>query len=70
MTLPDPVALLHELTRHGVVDRPRGALVDFTPLDPANRPAPFKRYPDLASVPLPTDLGTAGVPAAEVLSGT
>ena len=41
----------------------------FFPLDPARRPAPFKRYPAAALLPLPTDLPPAGPPAAEVLGG-
>ena len=61
-------AELHRLTRHGSpVDRSR--LVDFRPLDPTNRPAPFKRYRGLETRALPRDFGTTGVPAVEVLSG-
>jgi SagB-type dehydrogenase family enzyme len=39
--------------------------VDFQPLDPANRPAPFKRYPSVEQVELPRDLapGTDAVTA-------
>jgi SagB-type dehydrogenase family enzyme len=60
-------ARLHALTRHGSpVDRSQ--LVAFRALDPANRPVPFKRYPELPIVPLPTDLGTSGEAAAAVLS--
>lgn len=69
MILPEPAILLHELTKHGVATHPGGALVDFVPLDPANRPVPFKRYPDVSAFLLPTELGTSGVPAAAVLSG-
>jgi SagB-type dehydrogenase family enzyme len=64
----EPAAVLHELTKHGSADQPR-ELVRFQRLDPANRPAPFEEYPGLPTRPLPTDLGTTGVPAAEVLSG-
>jgi SagB-type dehydrogenase family enzyme len=64
----DAAARLHALTRHGSpVDRSQ--LVAFRALDPANRPAPFKRYPELPIVPLPTDPGTSGEAAAAVLSG-
>ena len=43
------------MTRHGSpVDRSQ--LVDFQPLDPHNRPAPFKRYVGRAPAPLPTDI--------------
>jgi SagB-type dehydrogenase family enzyme len=54
----EPVTALHELTRHGSpTDRSR--LVDFRPLDPSNRPAPFKRYVGLDPTPLPADLGAS-----------
>jgi SagB-type dehydrogenase family enzyme len=60
----------HLLTRHGSrVEHPE-RLVEFVPLDPTNRPAPFKRYPDRQQVPLPRDLGVTGVTAVAVLSGT
>src|ERR687897_3738270 len=51
-------------SRHHVV---RG----FRPMDPANRPSPFKRYRNLERQPLPTDLGPpADAPTAlDVLSG-
>jgi SagB-type dehydrogenase family enzyme len=56
MSTAEPVAMLHALTRHGSpTDRSR--LVDFQPLDPSNRPAPFKRYVGLDTTALPTNLG-------------
>jgi SagB-type dehydrogenase family enzyme len=55
VTAPDAAALLHELTQHGS-PTDRSLLVDFHPLDPSNRPAPFKRYVGLDPTPLPTDL--------------
>ena len=55
MTATDPAAALHELTRHGS-PTDRSLLVDFQPLDPTNRPAPFKRYAGLDTTPLPTEL--------------
>lgn len=68
MNDPGPVATLHELTRHGSpADRSR--LVQFQPLDPRNRPAPFKRYVGLEPTPLPRDIGESGARAADVLSG-
>jgi SagB-type dehydrogenase family enzyme len=61
-------ATLHELTRHGSpTDRSR--LVEFQPLDPSNRPAPFKRYVGFEATPLPRDAGESGARAADVLSG-
>jgi SagB-type dehydrogenase family enzyme len=62
------VATLHELTRHGS-PTDRSQLVDFQPLDPSNRPAPFKRYVGLATTPLPRDIGESGARAADVLAG-
>jgi SagB-type dehydrogenase family enzyme len=56
VTATDPAALLHDLTRHGS-PTDQSLLVDFRPLDPTNRPAPFKRYIGLDTTPLPTDLG-------------
>lgn len=68
MNDPGPVLALHELTRHGSpTDRSR--LVSFRPLDPSNRPAPFKRYVGLETTPLPPEVGGSGARAAEVLSG-
>jgi SagB-type dehydrogenase family enzyme len=65
---PDPALAFHRLTRHGSpVDRWR--LVDFRSLDPANRPAPFKRYVGRPTRPLPRDLratGGGGVDDAEL----
>jgi SagB-type dehydrogenase family enzyme len=68
MSAPDPAAVLHELTRHGS-PTDRSLLVDFQPLDPTNRPAPFKRYIGLETTPLPTEFGESGARAADVLSG-
>src|SRR5205823_4580427 len=63
---------LHRATRHGsVVDAAdRVQLVAFGPLDPSNRPAPFKRYVGRESVPLTRDFGRSGARAADVLSGS
>jgi SagB-type dehydrogenase family enzyme len=69
--LSDDAATLHRLTRHGspldAADRRR--LVAFRPLDPGNRPAPFKRYGAREPVPLPRDFGLSSARAADVLSG-
>src|SRR5207248_5209524 len=68
MSTPDPATVLHELTQHGA-PTDRSLLVDFQPLDPSNRPAPFKRYVGLETTPLPTEFGESGARAADVLSG-
>lgn len=64
-------ATLHRLTRHGssldAADRQR--LVAFRPLDPSNRPSPFKRYVGREPVPLPREFGLSSVRAADALSG-
>ncbi len=65
MTAVDPAAALHELTRHGS-PTDRSLLVDFQPLDPSNRPKPFKRYVGLDTTPLPTDFGDAGAGRLDV----
>lgn len=68
MNDPGPARELHQLTRHGSpTDESR--LVSFRPLDPSNRPEPFKRYRDVEPVPLPPDLGETGAAAVDVLSG-
>jgi SagB-type dehydrogenase family enzyme len=41
----------------------------FVPMDPGNRPAPFRRYPGTALRALPTDLSPEGPSAVAVLSG-
>jgi hypothetical protein len=46
----------HELTKHPRRGHGSRELVDFQPLDPSNRPAPFKHYPGLETTPLPTEL--------------
>ncbi len=68
MSAPDPAAVLHALTQHGS-PTDRSLLVDFQPLDPSNRPAPFKRYVGPETRPLPTEFGESGTRAADVLSG-
>ena len=63
---------LHRATRHGsVIDAAdRLQLVAFRPLDPGNRPAPFKRYVGREAVPLTREFGLSGARAADVLSGS
>ena len=64
-------ATLHRLTRHGssLGASDREQLVAFRPLDPHNRPQPFKRYGGRELVPLPRALALSSVPSADVLSG-
>jgi SagB-type dehydrogenase family enzyme len=68
VSAPDPAAMLHQLTQHGS-PTDRSLLVDFQPLDPSNRPAPFKRYVGLETTSLPTELGESGVRGADAVSG-
>jgi SagB-type dehydrogenase family enzyme len=56
---PEAAAAFHLQTRHGSpVDRAR--LVEFQPLDPTNRPAPFKRYVGRQPKPLPRAIDEPG----------
>ena len=68
MAAEDPALDLHQLTRHGV-RMDRSALVPFRPLDPHNRPAPFKHYQDVGHVPLIGEFDPPAADAADVLSG-
>ncbi|HEX6312418.1 MAG TPA: SagB/ThcOx family dehydrogenase [Acidimicrobiia bacterium] len=59
MNEPEAAVAFHLQTRHGSpVDRSR--LVDFQPLDPTNRPAPFKRYAGREPRPLPRAIDEPG----------
>ncbi|MGH2528015.1 MAG: SagB/ThcOx family dehydrogenase [Actinomycetota bacterium] len=69
MRNPEAAFVLHQLTKHGSPIPDRSRLVDFQPLDPSNRPAPFKRFPRLETRPLPVDIGGTGIAATDVLSG-
>lgn len=64
-------ATLHRLTRHGSAlnAADRGRLVAFRPLDPSNRPAPFKRYVGREPVPLAREFGLSSARAVDVVSG-
>jgi SagB-type dehydrogenase family enzyme len=59
---------LYTSTRHGEEPTHPEALLAFRPLDPGNRPEPFKRY-DTPARPLPRDLRPSSPAAADVLSG-
>jgi hypothetical protein len=50
----DVVRAYHDATSHGGA-HDRSQLIDFRPLDPTNRPDPFKRYPGLALEPISGD---------------
>ena len=55
---------------HGTAPSHPDRLLAFRPLDPQNRPAPFKRYADVEGVLLPRDVRPSTLPATAVLSGT
>ncbi|MFL6053345.1 MAG: SagB family peptide dehydrogenase [Actinoallomurus sp.] len=62
--------LYHQATGFGSGRHPRPPGVpEFVPLDPHNRPRPFKRYPRAPVRDLPTDLPPRGAPATAALSG-
>src|SRR5918992_5810828 len=60
---------LHRSTIHGETPADPDRLLAFRPLDPTNRPAPFKIYPSVAPVLLPRQLRPSSLPAVDVLSG-
>jgi len=68
---PDPpeIAAFHGSTCHGEPPAHPERLVRFQPLDPANRPRPFKTYPGLEARPLPREIVRSSLPATDVLSG-
>ncbi|HEV7931483.1 MAG TPA: SagB family peptide dehydrogenase [Actinomadura sp.] len=61
--------LFHRETSFGPERWPRPGVPGFVPMDPRNRPRPFKRYPQARVRALPTDLPPRGAPAAAALSG-
>ena len=69
MNDPGPVEVFHGSTRHGEPPTHPERLVSFRPLDPVNRPRPFKVYPDLEPVLLPRQILRSSCPASDVLSG-
>ncbi len=54
---------------HGESSSKDERLLEFRPLDPTNRPAPLKTYPDAETLLLPRELRRSSLPAVEVLSG-
>jgi SagB-type dehydrogenase family enzyme len=69
MNDPSPVEVLHSSTRHGETPTHPERLVSFRPLDPSNRPRPFKSYPDLEPARLPRTIVRSSLPATQALSG-
>lgn len=69
MNDPGPVEALHGSTRHGETPTHPELLVSFRPLDPSNRPRPFKSYPDLEAARLPRTMARSSLTATQVLSG-
>lgn len=63
------VVRYHRETSQGPGRWPRSGVRGFVPMDPGNRPRPFKRYPSARVHALPTDLPPRGAPAAAALSG-
>jgi SagB-type dehydrogenase family enzyme len=61
--------LYHRETSYGPERGPRPGVPGFVPMDPRNRPRPFKRYPQARVHRLPADLPPRGAPAAAALSG-
>jgi SagB-type dehydrogenase family enzyme len=70
--LSDGAATLHRLTRHGAVldAADRAQVLAFQPLEPSNRPAPFKRYVGRNPMLLPREFARSGARGLDVLSGT
>jgi SagB-type dehydrogenase family enzyme len=65
----EAVDVLHRSTLHGEAPAHPERLLRFRPLDPTNRPAPWKTYSGVDAVPLPRDMRRSSLPAVEVLSG-
>lgn len=64
----DPVRAFHASTNQARDGR--GETVDgFQPMDPENRPEPFKAYEGATRVALPTDFDESSLSAADVLDG-
>ena len=64
-----PADAIHRSTKHGTAPAEPDRLVPFPRLDPANSPAPFKRYPDLPGGSLSRTIVESALPAVTVLSG-
>jgi len=62
-------ALYHRETSQSPRRWPQPSVAGFVPMDPRNRPRPFKRYPQARIRSLPAELPPRGVAAVDVLSG-
>lgn len=77
MDLVEATALYHRLSTNGATLTPSDYLclvnyrrgVDFRPLDPANRPSPFKHYRSVERVELPRELASNVSDAITALAG-
>jgi SagB-type dehydrogenase family enzyme len=69
MTTASEARLFHRETSYGAGRRAAPGVPRFVPMDPRNRPRPFKRYPQAPVHALPVDLPPRGAPAAATLSG-
>jgi SagB-type dehydrogenase family enzyme len=69
MDIGEAGRLYHRETSQGPGNWAPPAVAGFVPMDPHNRPQPFKRYPKARIRALPTDLPARGAPAAAALSG-
>jgi SagB-type dehydrogenase family enzyme len=65
----EPVEALHRSTLHGEPVAHPERLLPFRPLDPSNRPHPFKSYSGADVSLLPRSLRPSSLPAVDVLSG-
>jgi SagB-type dehydrogenase family enzyme len=65
----DEARRYHRATNQGPGQWPGPDVPGFVPMDPHNRPRPFKRYPQARRHALPTDLPPADPPAFAALSG-
>ncbi|MEV1286331.1 hypothetical protein [Micromonospora sp. NPDC049679] len=66
----DVARAFHRETSYGGTPPRRPDVPGFVPMDPGNRPRPFKRYPEARLHALPAELPPPrGEPAAAALSG-
>ena len=65
----EAVEVLHRSTSHGEPVAHPERLLAFRPLDPSNRPDPFKTYRGVEARRLPRELRRSSLPASDVLSG-